>query len=86
MSAFDVLRDAIAKGNAARDFHAPHRVVLPLNPSTPGHQERIDDASNWAYSADRIGRSRRTVRAGDEEVIFDFENATDAVECSLRFF
>lgn len=84
MSAFDLLRAAAAATHTARNFPAPHRVVLPLDPSIPGDQQKIDDVSAWARSSDRSGRSRRTVRAASGEVEFEFEKAVDAVECVLR--
>lgn len=80
------LHEACAAANAARQFHAPHRVTLPLNPSIPGHQERIDEASAWARSDERIGRSRRIANASDSRTTFEFENVADAVECHLLFF
>lgn len=81
----DYLKAASAEARAARAFPAPHRVVFPLTPSTPANEETIDEISCWARSPDRAGRSRRTYRDDDGELIFEFEKAVDAVECSLRF-
>jgi hypothetical protein len=85
MSVFHDLRVRAAQAQAARAFPAPHRVVFPLTPSTPANEEKIDEISRWARSPDRAGRSRRTYRDDDGELIFEFEKAIDAVECSLRF-
>ena len=80
------LRQRAADLWAARDFPAPYAVTLPLNPSIPGHQSRIDVISGWARAVDeRLGRSRRTVHPGRSEVIFNFESYVDAVECKLRY-
>lgn len=76
---------AVAAVTPVPTITAPHRVSFPLDPSIPGHQEQIDDISAWALSTDRVGHSRRTVRAAQGEVIFDFEKAVDAVHCKLRF-
>ncbi|MBX3452716.1 MAG: hypothetical protein KF777_24485 [Planctomycetaceae bacterium] len=81
----DYLKAASAETRAARAFAAPHRVVFPLTPSTPANEEKIDEISRWARSPDRAGRSRRTYRDDDGELIFEFEKAVDAVECHLRF-
>lgn len=70
---------------AARDFPAPYAVTLPLNPSIPGHQNRIDVISGWAREEERLGRSRRTLHAGRGEVVFEFESDLDAVWCKLRY-
>lgn len=85
MSIFHDLRVRAAQAQAARALHAPHRVVFPLTPSTPANEAKIDEISRWARSSDRAGRSRRTYRDDDGELIFEFEKAVDAVECSLRF-
>lgn len=79
------LRQKAADLWAARDFPAPYAVTLPLNPSIPGHQNRIDVISAWAREEERLGRSRRTLRAGCGEVIFEFESDLDAVWCKLRY-
>lgn len=79
------LRQKAADLWVARDFPAPYAVTLPLDPSIPGHQNRIDVISGWACEEERSGRSRRTVHAGRGEVIFEFESYVDAVECALRF-
>lgn len=70
---------------ADRDFTARRRIVLPLNPSSLGHQAKIDEMSDWARSKDRVGRSRRTVRAGKGEVEFEFEHDADAIAWADRF-
>lgn len=81
----EIFDEAVRAMTPVPEIEAPHRVTLPLDPSVPGHQQQIDDISAWARSNDRAGRSRRTVRAADGEVIFDFEKVVDAVECSFRF-
>lgn len=79
------LRQKAANLWAARDFPAPYGVTFPLDPSVPGEDVLIDQISEWATSEERVGRSRRTVRAHQGEVEFRFEADVDAVWCKLRY-
>lgn len=87
MSQLDISRfqAACAQAIAAREFPAPYSVTFFLNPSIPSQKEQIDEISLWALSKDRVGRNRRKVDAANGEVTFEFEDTSDAVECSLRF-
>lgn len=80
------LQAACAQAAATRNFPAPYSVSLPLDAAMPEDEWKIDVVSTWARSPDRRGRSRRTVRAADRMVVFEFDDVVDAVECHLRFY
>lgn len=80
-----IFERAVAALTPVEDFDAPHRVCFWLNPSATGGEAKIDEISHWARSSDRAGRSRRTYRDDDGELVFEFEKAVDAVDCELRF-
>jgi hypothetical protein len=85
MRAFDILGDLRAEALGKRDFHAAHEVRLPIIPGLPASDHSLDEATTYAASSSRTGRSRRTIYAGRGEVVWEFETAADAVGFMLRF-
>lgn len=85
MGAFDNLRDRCAEAFAEPDFDAEYEVRLKIVPGLPASDYLLDVATTHAASSRRIGRSRRTIRAGEGVAIWEFENSTDAVEFALAF-
>lgn len=71
--------------NASLDFPAPHTVTMEFDPATSESHRTVDEASSFAASPERRGRSRRTVRHDRGEAVWEFENVSDAVAFKLKY-